>query len=93
MLLGPRARATVGAPAATDAAPAALPYNRAMTTLEVQLPDDLASRIERAAETRGVSVDELVRLSVQEKLARDDQFAEAARLVLSKNAELYERLS
>jgi glutamyl-tRNA reductase len=64
-----------------------------MKTLEIQVPDDVASKIERAAEEKGVSLDELVRLSLEEKLARDEQFEDAARLVLAKNAELYERLS
>jgi Ribbon-helix-helix protein, copG family len=64
-----------------------------MKTLEIHVPDDVASKIERAAEEKGVSLDELVRLSVEEKLARDEQFEIATRHVLAKNAELYERLS
>jgi hypothetical protein len=64
-----------------------------MKTLEIQVPDEVASKIERAAEEKGVSLDELVRLSVEEKLARDEQFQAAARDVRAKNAELYERLS
>ena len=64
-----------------------------MKTLEVRLPDDVASKIERAADERGVSVEELLRSSVEEKLARDAEFESAASRVLSKNAELYKRLS
>jgi hypothetical protein len=64
-----------------------------MKTLEIQVPDEVASKIERAAEEKGVSLDELVRLSVEEKLARDEQFETAARYVLAKNAELYDRLA
>ena len=64
-----------------------------MKTLEIHIPDEVATRVERAATEKGVSLDELVRLSLEEKLARDEQFEEAARHVLSKNAELYERLS
>ncbi len=64
-----------------------------MKTLEIHVPDDVASRVEQAAHEKGVSLDELVRVSLEEKLARDQQFEEAARYVLAKNSELYERLS
>lgn len=64
-----------------------------MKTLEIHIPDDVASKIERAAEEKGVSLEELVRVSVEEKLARDEEFEAAARHVLDKNIELYERLS
>jgi Arc/MetJ-type ribon-helix-helix transcriptional regulator len=64
-----------------------------MKTLEIHVPDEVASKIERAAEEKGVSLDELVRRSVEETLARDEQFEIAAQHVLAKNAALYERLS
>jgi predicted transcriptional regulator len=64
-----------------------------MKTLEIHVPDDVADRLEQAAQGKGVSLDELVRVSLEEKLARDEQFEAAARYVLTKNSELYERLS
>jgi len=64
-----------------------------MRTLEVHVPDEVAARIESAAHTRGVTVEELIQASLEEKLARDAEFDSAARHVLAKNAELYERLS
>ena len=64
-----------------------------MKTLEIQVADDTASRIEQAAQKKGISANELVRISVEEKLARDDEFESAARVVLTKNAELYKRLA
>jgi hypothetical protein len=64
-----------------------------MKTLEINVPDEVAARIEAAANTHGVSVAELLQSSVEEKLARDAEFDKAARKVLAKNAELYERLS
>jgi ribosome-binding protein aMBF1 (putative translation factor) len=64
-----------------------------MKTLEIHIPEDVAARIEAAAEHRGLSLDDLIRASVEEKLNRDDQFERAAGHVLAKNAELYERLS
>jgi hypothetical protein len=62
-------------------------------TLELQVPEEIASRIEKAASDRGVSVAELLQASVEEKLARDGEFKEAAAAVLAKNAELYKRLA
>jgi hypothetical protein len=64
-----------------------------MKTLELQVPEEIASRIEKAANERGVSVAELLQASVEEKLAREDEFNRAAAAVLAKNAELYERLA
>lgn len=64
-----------------------------MRTVKVDLPDETAERVELAARHHGLSVEELVRASVEEKLARDEAFEAAAERVLSKNAELYERLS
>lgn len=64
-----------------------------MRKLELRIPDDVASKIEHAAHERGISVEDLVRSSVEEKLARDAEFEHAADRVLSKNAELYKRLS
>jgi hypothetical protein len=64
-----------------------------MKTLAVKVPDEIASKIERAARERGVSVDDFLLSTVEEKLAREADFEEAAGRVLSKNAELYKRLS
>lgn len=64
-----------------------------MKTLEIHIPDEIASRIEAAAQERGVSVDDLVRASIEEKLDRDAAFDTAAEYVLARNAELYRRLS
>jgi len=64
-----------------------------MKIIEVRLPDETAEQVEAAAREKGLSVEELLRKSVEEKLARDARFAKAARHVLTKNAELYKRLS
>lgn len=68
-------------------------YISPMKTLEIHVPEDVAAKIERAAEHEGVSLGEWIRASVEQKLARDDRFERAARHVLTKNAEVYERLS
>ena len=64
-----------------------------MKTLAILLPDETVARIEAAAVEHGITVEELVRASVEEKLARDRVFAVAAEYVLSKNDDLYERLA
>ncbi len=64
-----------------------------MRTLEIHVSEEVAARVEAAAQSRGVSIEELIQSSVEEKLARDAEFDSAARKVLAKNAELYERLS
>jgi hypothetical protein len=46
-----------------------------------------------AAQDRGVTVEELVASSVEEKLARDVAFENVVGAVLADNAELYERLA
>ena len=64
-----------------------------MKVLELELTDDTAARLEQVACRQGVSVEDLLRLSVEEKLARDAEFERAAAVVLEKNAELYRRLA
>ena len=65
-----------------------------MTSFKVDLPESTASRLEEAAQRLGVSLDDLIRISVEEKLARlDDSFRNAAEEVISKNADLYKRLA
>jgi len=64
-----------------------------MKTLEIQVPDETASKIEQAAQQRGISVEQLLQASVEEKIQRDAQFESAVGKVLEKNAELYRRLS
>jgi DNA-binding transcriptional MocR family regulator len=64
-----------------------------MKTLEIQVPEEVASKIEQAAHNLGISIDQLLQASVEEKIERDAQFERAAGRVLEKNAELYRRLS
>ena len=65
-----------------------------MKMLEVQLPEQTALRLEKAAERLSVTPEELLVLSVEEKLAQlDDEFRRSADYVLEKNADLYGRLA
>ena len=65
-----------------------------MKTLTINLSDETADRLEAFAERLGVSVEDLVRSSVEEQFkSLDDDFEEASQHVLAKNAELYRRLA
>jgi len=65
-----------------------------MKTLTINLSDETADRLEALAQRLGVSVEDLVRSSVEEQFkSPDDDFEEAAQHVLAKNAELYRRLA
>ena len=65
-----------------------------MKTVEFELPETTASRLEDAAQKMGVSAEDLLLISVEEKLARlDETLQDAADHVFSKNAELYKRLA
>ena len=64
-----------------------------MKTLELQIPDDVAVKAEAIASKRGVTLEQLLRASLEEKLARDAELEEAVREVLAENAELYKRLA
>ncbi|QQS45203.1 MAG: DNA-binding protein [Acidobacteriota bacterium] len=65
-----------------------------METLEVKLKDQTAARLEEAAERLGLTLEQLLEISVEEKLARlDKDSLDAAQYVLDKNAELYDRLA
>lgn len=65
-----------------------------MKTLEVILPEPIVRRLEEAARRLGLTEEELLRTSIEEKLLRlDDSFNKAAEHVVSKNEELYKRLS
>jgi arsenate reductase-like glutaredoxin family protein len=65
-----------------------------MKSLEVQIEEPTVDRLEAAAEKLGITTEELLRVSVEEKLARlDESFHDAVDQVISKNAELYKRLA
>ena len=50
-----------------------------MKTVEVELPEATASRLEDAAQKMGVSAEDVLRISIEEKLARlDESFQDAA---------------
>ena len=62
-------------------------------TLEIQVPDEVATKVEAVASKHGVTIEQLLRQSLDEKLARDTELEDAVRDVLAENAELYRRLA
>lgn len=66
---------------------------RTVKTLEIRVPDEIASIIGSAAQERGVSIEELIRSTLEEKFTPEADFESAVSRVLSKNADLYKRLS
>ena len=65
-----------------------------MTSISVTLPNDRLLQLQEIASRLGVTPEDLVRISIEELLARpDDAFQQAVDYVLNKNAELYRRLA
>jgi len=65
-----------------------------MTTITIALSEERAKRLQELASRLQIAPEELVRVSVEELLARpDEQFQQALDRVLKKNAELYRRLA
>jgi|GEM_PF-877339 len=64
-----------------------------MKVLELQLPEQTASKLQEAAERLSVSPEQLSILSIEEKLAQlEEEFRRSAEYALQKNADLYRRL-
>ncbi len=65
-----------------------------MSTITIPLPDDRLERLRVLAKEAGVTPEELARASLEDWLRRPrEDFLQAARYVLEKNAELYRRLA
>ena len=65
-----------------------------MTSLTVRLTDAQAEHLALEAQKLGVTPEDLVRAAVIDLIeGRDEAFLSAARHVIEKNAELYQRLS
>ncbi|MEM8995953.1 MAG: DNA-binding protein [Acidobacteriota bacterium] len=59
----------------------------------IDISKDQAAQLNSEAEKLGVSPEALAKAAVVDMLERKEDFASAARYVLAKNRELYERLS
>ena len=65
-----------------------------MKDITVSLPDDRIKELKEKTSRLGLSLEELVLLSIEEILSRpDEEFRQVMEYVLKKNAELYQRLA
>jgi hypothetical protein len=65
-----------------------------MTTITIPLSDERAAQLRVWAEQAGLPPEEFLRRRVEHLLDQpDEQFHQAAKYVLEKNAELYRRLA
>jgi predicted transcriptional regulator len=65
-----------------------------MTAITVPLSEEQLARLQDIAQRAGVSPEQLARASLEDWLRQPrEDFVEAARCVLEKNAELYRRLA
>jgi len=64
-----------------------------MSTLTITLDEDKLRSLQETAGRLGMTVDDLVRVSIDSYLARQQSVLEAMEYVLHKNTELYRRLA
>jgi len=65
-----------------------------MTTITIELPSERLKKLQEMALKFGISMEELVRVSVEDMLTQpEEKFRTAAQYVLKKNTELYKRLA
>ena len=65
-----------------------------MATLTLSLSDEEMRRLETLGKREGLTVEQMVRLGINDFTGQpDDAFHAAAKRVMEKNAELYRRLS
>ena len=65
-----------------------------MTTITVSISDDRMQQLRERANHYHVAPEELVRVSLDDLLARpEEDFRQAVEYVLNKNSELYQRLA
>ena len=65
-----------------------------MEHLTISLPEEVAAQLKDASKKIGIKPEDLVLVSLQEKLANlDSEFTDAMKYVLKKNTELYKRLA
>lgn len=65
-----------------------------MEQVTITLPESLATQVKSVAIKSGVSIEDFLLASVQDRLERlDPDFTKAINYVVTKNAELYKRLT
>ena len=65
-----------------------------MTTVTVSLSDEEMRRLEELSKREGLTVEQMVGLSIRDFIGQSDEsFLAAAKRVMEKNSELYRHLS
>lgn len=65
-----------------------------MQGVTINIPSDRLSKLKEVSERLGISIEDLVLMSIEELLKHSEpSFQTAAEYVLNKNAELYQRLA
>jgi antitoxin FitA len=65
-----------------------------MTQITIELAEERLQVLQQRADDLGITLEELVQLSIDDLLTRpQDEFQQAVDYVLKKNAELYRRLA
>lgn len=65
-----------------------------MAAITIELPNERLQKLREMSLKFGVSMEELVRVSVEDMLTQpEEEFRQAARYVLKKNIDLYKRLA
>jgi hypothetical protein len=65
-----------------------------MASITIDIPEGQLQKLQELAKVHGISLEELLRVSIEEWLSYEkSDFTDAANYVLKKNAELYRRLA
>jgi antitoxin FitA len=65
-----------------------------MSTFSVTLERDRATKLEKIAKSLGLTVEDIIQLSIEDLISRSDHsFTDAMNYILEKNKELYKRLA
>ncbi|MBW4560528.1 MAG: DNA-binding protein [Mojavia pulchra JT2-VF2] len=65
-----------------------------MASITIDIPDSQLQKLQDLAKVHGISLEALLRVSIEEWLSdQKSDFTDAANYVLKKNAELYRRLA
>ena len=65
-----------------------------MTSITVEIPDEQLQKLQQLAQESGISLEDLLRASIEDWLNYPkSEFVQASSYVLKKNAQLYRRLA
>lgn len=65
-----------------------------MSTFSVTLEHDRATKLEQIAKSLGITVEDIIQLSIDDLISQSDHsFTDALNYIIEKNKELYKRLA